>query len=395
MRTRSIARAVGVAALGVLMPGACGGDAATDGAVVTDSAGIRIVRNMQPARDTTRLATPAVRIGDDESKVESVFREVHDVAFTPGGGILVVDGGTRVVVFDSAGGTPRQVGRSGQGPGEYRGVRWALVRGDTIALWDVRKRRMLFFRETGESIGEVAMADNSEGRMIRPFGDGWLDEGETGQYQDTAAARGFILRRGPDGIVRDTVIPRYPIPEIGWQVTDPKTGEGSMVNPPALGVAPAWASDGERIVWTSTRQPRLQVFGRDGKLERIIELPGRAAPPTDADRDAFINTLADRYGMSADAAARSRLSTKFTDSVPVITRVVLDDDGAIWVAGFAPTEPFEFVAATWDVIDDDGRLVRRVEFPAGFKLHQVRGRRALGIRTLESGVSTVEVYRLQ
>lgn len=374
--------------------GACRGGGDDSSVVMSDSAGVRIVRNLEPAHDTVRVTAPEVRIGHDETQTESVFREVHDVAFTPGGGIVVVDGGNRVVLFDSAGRAPRLLGRTGQGPGEYRGVRWALVRGDTIALWDVVRRRMLFFREGGESIGEVAIADNREGRTILPFGDGWLDEGEMGQYQDTAPARGFILRRAADGAVRDTIIARYPIPEIGWQITDPKTGSGGMVNPPALGIAPAWSARSDAIVFASATQPRIHVHGRDGTLERIIELPYVSGPPTDAQRDAFINTLADRYGMSAESRARSRASTTFADSIPVITRVVLDDQGRIWAGGFAATAPFSFVGPTWDIIDVDGRITRRVEFPDGFVLHTVRGERALGVRTLESGVSTVEVYRV-
>src|SRR5688500_20372612 len=63
---------------------------ATSNAVVSDSAGIVIVRNTRPARDTMRLTTPAVRIGDDETKTEAVFQEVHDVAFTSAGHIVVV-----------------------------------------------------------------------------------------------------------------------------------------------------------------------------------------------------------------------------------------------------------------------------------------------------------------
>src|SRR5687768_5275677 len=191
--------------------GACGDGAGSDSVVTADSAGITIVRNLGAARDTVRVTTPEVRIGHDETNKESVFREVHDVAFTPSGGIVVVDGGTRVVVFDSMGAAPRMLGRSGQGPGEYRGVRWALVRGDTIALWDVRARRMLLYREDGTSLGDIPMTNNTEGRTMRPFADGWLDEGETGQYEDTAAARGFILRRSATGGIRDTIVPRYPI----------------------------------------------------------------------------------------------------------------------------------------------------------------------------------------
>ena len=139
MRRCRLAVALGV--VGAL--GACSGGNDNGSVLTSDSAGVRIVRNLQPARDTLRTAAPEVRIGHDETQTESVFREVHDVAFTPGGGIVVVDGGNRVMLFDSAGRSPRLLGRSGQGPGEYRGVRWALVRGDTIALWDVESGREL------------------------------------------------------------------------------------------------------------------------------------------------------------------------------------------------------------------------------------------------------------
>ena len=390
MRNRIIA----ALAAGITSTVACDGMRRDEAVVTADSAGITLVRNTRPARDTVRVITPIVRIGHDEAKTEAIFRQVDDVAFTTAGSIIVIDGGARAAMFDSAGGSPRSLGRKGQGPGEYSALRWALARGDTIALWDVAQRRMHYFSESGASLGSLAIPDNREGRTIRPTADGWLDEAESGQYEDTTPARGFILRRGADGRVRDTVVAPYPIPEIGWQILDAKTGNGAMINPPALGIAPPWTSDGDRIVWASATEPRIHVRRATGELERIIELPYRAGAPTDQHRDAFIATLADRYGMSADAAARSRTSTRFTDTLPTVTRVILDDRTNIWVAGFAATEPFTFVGASWDVLDDDGRIVRRIEFPTGFMLHQVRGRRALGTRALESGVSTVEVYRL-
>ena len=380
----------GLLASVVACDSAAGGGAAT----VSDSAGIAIVRNTRPARDTVRLTTPEVRIGDDESKTESIFREVHDVAFTAGGSIAVVDRGTRVVLFDAAGNAPRLLGRQGQGPGEYSAVRFVIPLGDTIAVWDVGQRRMHFYSEAGEPVGSLPMTDNREGRTILPVAGGWLDEGESGQHQDTAPARGFILRRGADGAIRDTVVRPYPVPEIGWQILDAKTGNGAMINPPALGISPAWTSNRDRLVWASAAEPRLHLRTSTGALQRIVELPYPAVAPTEQHRDAYVTTLADRYGMKPDAAARMRTTTRFTDTLPAITRVLLDDRGQIWVAGFTPTEPFSFVGSAWDVLDDDGRLQRRVEFPSGFMLHQVKGRRALGIRTLESGVSTVEVYVL-
>ena len=72
--------------------------------------------------------------------------------------------------------------------------------------------------------------------------------------------------------------------------------------------------------------------------------------------------------------------------------MLVDERDNIWAARFSATAPFSFVAPTWDVLDADGRITHHVEFPAGFILHQLKGRRALGIRTLDSGVSTVEVY---
>jgi hypothetical protein len=167
-----------------------------------------------------------------------------------------------------------------------------------------------------------------------------------------------------------------------------------MVNPPALGIAPTWTTSATRLVWASATQPRIQMRRAGGELERIVELPYLASAPTDEHRDAYVSTLADRYGLKAEDAARMRTSTRFTDTLPTITRVLLDDSGNVWAALFSAAEPFSFVGPSWDVLDDEGRILRRVEFPVGFVLRSVRGHRALGVRTLESGVSTVEVYRL-
>src|SRR5688500_16799521 len=86
-----------VAALapGITTVAACDGMGRDEAVVMADSAGIALVRNRRPARDTVRLTAPVIRIGHDEAKTESIFRQVDDVAFTTAGSIVAIDGGAR------------------------------------------------------------------------------------------------------------------------------------------------------------------------------------------------------------------------------------------------------------------------------------------------------------
>ena len=123
---------------------ACSGDDAgmvpQDAVVVLDSMGVEIVQNPERAPDSTSWSidtVPHLVIGDDESRGERyLFGAIAGAASLSDGRIVVADRqlpGVRM--YDSVGVFLRQIGRVGEGPGEYTAVGGVVVLpGDTIVV---------------------------------------------------------------------------------------------------------------------------------------------------------------------------------------------------------------------------------------------------------------------
>ncbi len=230
MSRRSMAPIWGGAfALAACTGGGVGGE---DPRVVRrDSAGVSIMENRLGAADTLELTRPLLAIGDNETVAQAVFQEVQSVAALRDGRIVVVDREPRIVLFDSTGAWVRDLARKGGGPGEYSVPTWVLVQGDTVVVWDVARRRLLRHTWDGTPLDDIVISTRAAGLPMRPLAGGWIDEGEIGQGPDTARAAAFLVRRGGDGSLLDTVLAPYPVAEIGWQI-DAATQTGQMVNPP-------------------------------------------------------------------------------------------------------------------------------------------------------------------
>ena len=385
-------------ALAVAVLGACSSSASDAGFNVSDSAGIRITRNASLAARIDSLEAPALRIGsaDAGGAAEYSFDYVSDVDALPDGRIVVVDNrGARVALFDTAGTWLRDLGRSGGGPGEYRTPLSLHWRGDTLLVWDMIQRR--FSAWLGDSLaGMVPLSIPRRPARLALTVDAMILERETGQQTDPAPAEGRIERieLASGDTTAQVLIGPYPVPEIGWTITDPATGTGMMVNPPTFSARPRWTVARDRLVWSSGSDARIEIRDPTGALRQVVHSARSARPVTEVERDAYFAGMQRRYGMSDADVARARAGATFAPSLPVYVGLVVDDDDNIWAALHDPAT-FEGTGTTWDVFDDSGRHVRTVVFNERFALQRVKNGRAYGITTSDDGVHTVDVYRLE
>lgn len=102
---------------------------------VRDSAGVEIVHNGREAVEqapTLRL-TEVLRVGVLEGPEEYQFARISAVKEGSDGGIYVLDSRLHTLrVFSSTGEFVRQIGREGDGPGEFRFPYLLAAAGDTI-----------------------------------------------------------------------------------------------------------------------------------------------------------------------------------------------------------------------------------------------------------------------
>jgi hypothetical protein len=379
----------------ILLLNACGDPPDRDAFQVSDSAGVVIARNLAPAADTVRLGEPEVRVGRIDGPPEYLFEWVSDVQPLPGGELVVVDNrGGRVGLFGGDGRWIRDIGRRGDGPGEYRTPIHVWLAEGELVLWDVIPRRLSRYTLAGDFVDSETLTWKRTAAPLRTLGGAWVDEREWGQQAEPGPAGGALVRVSEAGEVMDTLVGPYPVPRIGLEIIDEATGRFGMVNPPTFSAAPVWAVDGERLLWSPGGQGRIEQRDVHGRLTGVILVHRSARVVTNADRETHFASMQARFGAPDAAVARMREVTVFAEHRPAITALLTDDAGQIWVADHDPSLLDRDPAPEWDVLSSEGRVERRVAFPPGFRLTRVVAGRAYGISTIEGDVHVVDVFTL-
>ena len=149
---------------------------------VTDSAGIRIVENSEPAWSAGagwRLGTePTLTIGAVTGDLNYLFQGISHVLRLEDGTVVVADrGANELRLFDAAGGFIRSLGGPGEGPGEFQLLNEVWTRGDTILVSDNIQSRISVFGRGGDVL-ETIPVEVAPGRGSRSpkseFADGSL-----------------------------------------------------------------------------------------------------------------------------------------------------------------------------------------------------------------------------
>ena len=118
----------------------------------------RVVRSTEPpAWGSAVRLIPEMHIGEVDGEEAYLLGRVRSVAIGKGGAVIIADDKTPILrLYDARGTFVRDIGRSGEGPGEYRsmgGVR-ALPDG-RILLWDNRIQRLTYYTAAGAVIKSV------------------------------------------------------------------------------------------------------------------------------------------------------------------------------------------------------------------------------------------------
>jgi hypothetical protein len=102
-----------------------------------------------------------LKLKEDESRPESLLGQVIETLMDEDGSIFVVDQAPmmppRIVRFDPLGNYANDIGRSGQGPGEYENPRLMVVGEDRVVVFDSRLARTFFYRPNGSLIEMISV----------------------------------------------------------------------------------------------------------------------------------------------------------------------------------------------------------------------------------------------
>jgi hypothetical protein len=374
-------------------------------AVVLHVACASPVADPEEAPAWTLSAEPTLVLGasGDAIQIADPRHEFHQVvaAFELSDGAIAVVNGVpaEVRLFSPNGGFLHLLGREGAGPGEFQSILWAAALGDTLVLWDRNLRRGTLLQANGRVAETVLLRPDDAPEGV--WGTGLLPDhrwtvitnparsprAQPGLYQDTL--RLGILSADGSG----------PLDPVGAVLTAPLVvadiGEERLaVTGSRFGVGTLSLVLGDRIVLADGESGMIRIFDAEGLPEREFEAPVSRRPLTGAMLEGLlVEALAALPDSARWPMARARHSRPFApDRLPAFSRVAGDGASLLWLEVF----PLRADApAVYHVVRDDGRLMARVEAPAGFRLLSVGDASVLGVLTDADGVQRVARYRLE
>jgi len=423
-----------LAALAVL---ACGeGERATpgdaSGVTVRDSAGIRIVENLDSAwteETRWRLAEePDLRIGSLDGSVPGTdWGETVQVR-SAGDRVVVFDMMTSTVrVFDSEGRHERTVELLGEGPNEIRDMAKGTTLGDeAAAVWSYFDERIL---RVGVGDGDVTAArtvgrewEGLSGLMVI----GWLDDGsyvmantvnpaelEPGRRVVAAEYHLFSADGSHEGLIAE-----LPMTEL-WKE------EGAIAG--SVAFAPQGRAqthpDGLWHSYPAGHAELTRYVVDTGAADRSIRLPLYSQPVRPEWVERARRQLQEQMQPMLDdpnfpASARQQMQRRmeaqqFADSTASLGEFEVATDGSIWVVpsdgklierqmstpeGTDMVEWYEEFLETYEqpylVVDSAGRWLGTLTLPPKFVVSEFGEDYLLGTREDEFGVPYVERYRI-
>jgi hypothetical protein len=349
---------------------------------------------------TPREAVVDLSIGSAEGPEETMFGYVNQIAPDAGGGVYVYDYQVPAIrYFDADGQFIRQVGREGQGPGEYLdAVLGTAVRSDgRLQIWDARNGRVTIYKPDGSYseqwpvssslfTSQAMFVDQSDHTYIKKT----LERPVEGQPWKIG-----LLHFDDQGNLLETI----PDPS----VPDAPRSDGGFLSP-----SKQWtlARDTSFIVgmnssyWFEIRKPDGQVV----RVERDVQ----PLAVTDAEHAAYEERR--EYLIRDQGQFMTQLPAETERVKPAYRDLSADPSGRIWVRLHGPVEPDpdyqpapEGEAPRWpftedklyDVFEPDGTYLGQVHVPSDVNVLHFGLDALWGIREGELGHQYVVRMRLQ
>lgn len=401
---------IGVALLAL---GACSsGNGANVLATRADSAGVEIVTNAGPAWGQgggwQLDAEPILQVGhrnDDDPRYNLLG--VRSGLLLPDGGALVIVGGTNDVRrFDAAGNWVQSLGRSGEGPGEFRRAQGLWLAGDTVFVADVQLSRLTGFDRDGTVLGTWPFPTLPSGQGVTPLarlsGGNWLGHVRTLPPPSELAASGpnrfpIVWYRIAPGFtaLADSLV-ALPGQEQLINISTDAAGRIAEMRLMQLPISRTsfGASEGRSLVVGDNALPELRRYDSVGGLQSII----RWTPPVVPIDAALLDRMkeAQLREWEGDAAAQEGVARTFDEApatgvVPYFGGIITDSEGALWVQDY-PLLPRDSVR--YQVFQSDGQLLGRLALPPRHAIRDITRDRILTVWRDDDDLEYLRVYRI-
>ena len=338
-----------------------------------------------------------MRIGSLDGDEAYTFGYVADVEPAPDGGVYVADSqGPSLRRYDADGVHVADIGRPGEGPGEFQTI--AALAGSPdggVVVWDPATQRLSIFDPAGEPVRTMRVGGgmySPDALHASPEGDLYMRVvPETGYAESRAGVPSDWARVGPEGElerlaalpIENAEGPRYVL-----------SGRGGLFRPFNTATVVAGGPDGSVYEARNDEYRIVRRYpGGDTAVIQREEPRVRLAPEEKAEWEArsrwFIENRSSEPG---DVLP-------IPDEKPFIRSLLVDAEGRLWVsryteAVFVEYSPEEAAdrreqglssyqwrdAARWDLFGPDNELVGVVALPQKTSLLASRGDLIWGVQ---------------
>lgn len=377
-------------------------DAAPEGLIVTDSAGVEIVESPRPLlagdAEWRVLDSAVVHIGRRDGPAAVQLADVEGALRLSDGRYVIADGASAELrVFGADGDHLRSFGRRGAGPGEFTTLAGIGRSADAIWAYDFALRRVSWFHPDSGVVGTTTLG--AEPPALAPAGalpNRSFVLRQLWGVTATATTTREEVRRDPVAVVRtdstgsrmDTIA-LVPGREVAIRV---EGGRGVMSRRPFGRDLVAAVRDGRVVIGTEDTAA-IDEYALDGTLRRRVRFRDGSREIGEREIDEFVAAALDDVSPPERTTRRAELEAlPYPERGPSYDRLVVDDQGNLWIRRWKAD-----LAAprTWAVVDPSGAWLTEVELPAGFTLQDVADDRVIGIELDELDTESVVAYPLQ
>lgn len=348
--------------------------------------------------------TPLVVVGDPAA-ADTNSLLVRDLTFLNADVLAVTDASTqRLLLIDSTG-MVAAMGRSGDGPGEFRAIHRAFAcPGDTIMTWDTAQRRTSYWTLAGSFVRTstvlhgpgrasevIGASPDCQSLLIRTW------DPASRSPQQATRLRSALVRMDVTGGALDTLM------VYGGTLIEPlRGGAAAQFGPVLFASTPVSASMGTRILFGDGERSALQWLDWSGRhtgtlswTEERQAVQANDVARVTQQRDSLRHLHPDqaKYIPSIE-------SHTIADRLPLYDAVIAGDNGAVWVRHYRLTDDglnadVDPRPERWRVFDADGSYRGDVDMPRRFSLRAIRGGRAAGTHLDSDDVQSMRMHRIR
>ena len=362
-------------------------------------------------------AEPILTIGSVDGpeaigSVASPFADASAVALFEDGRIAMAEGqADEIRIYDASGNRLATIGRSGDGPGEFRGLAGIrLFADDSLLAWDSRG-----FRVGRLSVFAPGGAFVRASPAPRPWTRALIGVGEDGStlVQPQASAPADWVEPTTGEFREPTLYQRLSASGEALNTIGPFPGPDRVADPATRAALVFFARDthvavGKRVIYSGD-SGGFEILVHDpatGNVLRTIRRPWELRPVSPEQLSSVRESMRTAYArsdsmmaarMGAAMLERTRQSRSDPDATPgrpthpAFNRIVEDSDENLWVQHAAVAAD---TLSTWSVFGREGSWLGEVGIPARLLVQAIGSDKIAGVTFDDLGVQYVQVFRL-